>query len=130
MLLTAKLEIYVWGASDLAANHLRNRSPCKTINFKTPFVLMFDKMPSLSHLRTFGCKAYPLILNKKRNKFESTAQTNCVIAVYDESEGIYWVFNKWKRSMFRSRDFKFIEQMISKNENLNENLESYFFEIS
>ena len=130
MLLTAKLEVYMWGAAVLAANYLRNRSPCKTINFKTPYELMFDKKPSLSHLRIFGCKAYPLILNKKRNKFEPTAQTNCVMAVYDESEGIYWVFNKSNRSMFRSRDLKFNEQMISKNENLHENLESDFFEIS
>ena len=68
MLTSSKLDVYMWIPAILTANYLRNRSPCRSIHFKTPFELMFKKLPSLSHLKKFGCKAYLLILNKKRDK--------------------------------------------------------------
>ena len=113
MLVTAKLETFMWGAAIKTANYLRNRSPCKSINYKTPYEKMFKKPPSLNHLKIFGSKAYPLILNKKRSKFEPTAQDNCIMAGYDESDGIYWIYNKSNRSMFRCRDVKFNEQSMN-----------------
>ena len=110
MLITAGVDTSLWGAAILTANYLRNRSPCKAINFKTPFELRFNEQPKLNHLRVFGCKCYPLILNKTRSKFEPKAQPNCIMAGYDESEGIYWVYNKSTRTIFRSRDITFNEQ--------------------
>ena len=111
MLMTIKLYTNMWGAAIITANYLRNRSPCSSINFKTPFELLYDKLPSLSHLRIFGCKAYALILNKNRNKLEPTAQADCIMIGYDESDGIYWIYNKTKRTMFRGRDIHFNEQI-------------------
>ena len=84
----------MWGSAILTANYLRNRSPCKVIDFKTPYELMFNKPANLNHLRIFGSKAYPLVLNKKLNKFEPTAHKNCILAGYDDCDGIYWIFNK------------------------------------
>jgi len=55
---------------------------------------MFNKPPSLN-LKLFGCRAYPLIVNKKQGKFEPTAQENCVMAGYDDKVGIYWIYNKF-----------------------------------
>lgn len=115
MLTTAKLNVSMWGAAISNANYLRNRSPCKTINFKTPYEMVFKKEPSLDHLRVFGCKCYPLILNKDRDKFEPTARPNCVLVGYDNSDGIYWIFNKSTKSIFRSRDVTFNEQMFIEN---------------
>ena len=114
MLKTANLNSYMWGAAILTANYLRNRSPCKTINFKTPFEQMFNKPPALNHLKIFGCKAFPLIVNKKKTKFEPTAQDNCIMAGYDDSVCIYWIYNKLTSCMFRSRDVKFNEQNLTK----------------
>ena len=93
MLATANLSTKMWGSAILTANYLRNRSPCKPINFKSPYELKFNRLPALSHLRVFGCDAYPLILNNKRKKFEPTALTNCVFVGYDECDGIYWIYN-------------------------------------
>ena len=111
----------MWGSAILTANYLRNRSPCKSINFKSPYELKNNKLPALSHLKVFGCNAYPLILDKKqRNKFKPTALTNCVFVGYDERDGIYWIYNKSNRQIFRSRDVKFNENgPKSKNSNNN-----------
>ncbi len=116
MLTTAKLDLYMWGSAILTANYLRNMSPCRAINFKTPFELMFNRPPSLKHLKIFGCRAYPLIVNKKRDKFEPTAQEHCVMAGYDDKVGIYWIYNKSKRTLFRSRDVTFNEEMAVQDE--------------
>lgn len=81
----------------------------RSVDFRK--ISSYSKVPELSHLKIFGCKAYPLIVNKDRNKFDPTAQQNCVMAGYDERDGIYWIYNKSKRTMFRSRDVKFNERM-------------------
>ena len=65
MLLTAGLETYMRGAAILTANYLRNRSPCRSINYKTPYEVTHEKLPAISHLKIFGCNAYPLNLNEK-----------------------------------------------------------------
>ena len=132
MMLTAKLDTFMWGSAILTANYLRNRSPCKPINFKTPYELVYGKAPGLAHLKIFGCKAFPLIVNKDRNKFDPTAQQNCVMTGYDDRDGIYWIYNKSKRSIFRSRDVKFNEQMNLKetDESLDNSETNEWFEIT
>ena len=50
---------------------------------------------------------------KKRDKFEPTAKANCVMAGYDDKDGIYWIYNKSNQKMMRSRDVKFNEKMDS-----------------
>jgi len=118
MMATTNLPFYMWGSAILAANYLRNRTPCKSINFKTSFELMFNKLPEIRHLRIFGCTAYPLIMTK-RNKFEPTAQANCILAGFDDSDGIYWIYNRTTRKMFRSRDVKFNESFTNEHDKPN-----------
>ncbi len=108
MMATTNLPFYMRGSAILPANCLRNRTPCKILNFKTLFELMFNKLPEIRHLRIFGCTAYPLIMTK-RNKFEPTAQANCILAGFDDSDGIYWIYNRTTRKIFRSRYVKFNE---------------------
>jgi hypothetical protein len=47
-------EIYV------AAAYLLNRTPTRTIGWKTPFEMVYSKQPSIAHLRVYGCRAYAL----------------------------------------------------------------------
>ncbi len=114
MMFFANVSEFLWGSAILTANYLRNRSPCKTINFKTPYELMNGKIPTMAHLRIFGCTAYPLIVNEDRHKFDPTAEQHCIMIGYDDHPSIYWLYNKSKRTVFRSRDVKF-------NENINYN---------
>ena len=48
-----------------------NRSPSSTINFRTPEQLWSGKLPSLDHLRPFGCIAY---IYKKEGKLDPRAK--------------------------------------------------------
>ncbi len=126
MLATSGLNINIWGSAIFTANYLRNRSPCKPINFKSPYELKYNKLPALSHLKVFGCDAYPLIVDKKqRKKFLPTALANCVFVGYDERDGIYWIYNMSNRQIFRSRDVKFHENN-SRKVNNSENSEEWF----
>lgn len=43
-----------------AAGYLLNRTPTRTLGWKTPFELAYNKQPSIAHLRMYGCRAYAL----------------------------------------------------------------------
>lgn len=42
------------------AGYLINRTPTKSLDWKTPFQAAYGKQPSLAHLRIYGCRAYAL----------------------------------------------------------------------
>jgi len=48
-----------WVEALLTATHLLNLLPSKSINNEIPFVKLFNKQPSYSHLRVFGCLCFP-----------------------------------------------------------------------
>jgi hypothetical protein len=110
MLITANLDDNLWGAAVIAANYLRNISPSSVLNNKSPYEALYGKLPQMSHLRIFGCKAYPLKLNGKSGKFEPVARKNCIMIGYGDKEGVYWILDKSTNKAFRSRDVKFDEK--------------------
>ena len=64
MLITAGLNNNLWGAAIVTANYFRNWSPSAPLNNKSPYEVYYEKLPKISHLKIFGCKAYPLDLEK------------------------------------------------------------------
>jgi hypothetical protein len=129
MLITAHLDNNLWGAAILTANYLRNISPSSVLNNKSPYEALHKKLPSIAHLRVFGCKAYPLKVNNKGDKFDEVARNNCILIGYGDKEGIYWILDQETNKAFRSRDVKFNEifeettnlDISVLNENVNEN---------
>ena len=93
-----------------SSNCLRNISPSSLLNGKSPHEVLFNKQPTIGHLKIFGCPAYPLELNNKGDKFESVAQENCIMVGSDDKSGIYFIYNKYTKKVFRSRDVKFNEE--------------------
>lgn len=63
MLIATNCHLNLWLAALDTANFLRNRSPSSALNVKSPFEVFYGVLPKLSHLRVFGCEAYPLNLN-------------------------------------------------------------------
>jgi transposase InsO family protein len=43
------------------ATHIYNRTPLRHHNWQTPYQLLYGEIPSIDHLRVFGCGAYVYI---------------------------------------------------------------------
>jgi hypothetical protein len=60
MRITANLPLPLCSEVYMAAAYLLNRTPTRSLNWRTPFELAFNKRPSVAHLRIYGCRAYAL----------------------------------------------------------------------
>lgn len=54
----ASLPITYWGECIMAAAYLINRTPTPLLNSKTPYELLYNRPPPLSHFRVFGSLCY------------------------------------------------------------------------
>ena len=66
LLFDAGLPLQFWNFALGFATHVYNRTPNKSINFKTPYEMIFGRVPTLKHIYRFGCAAYVKDLNPKR----------------------------------------------------------------
>ncbi|GKE27984.1 ribonuclease H-like domain-containing protein, partial [Tanacetum coccineum] len=67
------IPLNMWTECVLTATYLINRLPTLVLNEKSPYDLVYNKPPSLKHLRSFGCLAYATILNSY-DKFGSRSE--------------------------------------------------------
>ena len=63
---------HFWGEAILTANYITNRLWSSVMN-TTPYYLMFNKQPVLSHLRVFGCHVWVHIPKGQRRKGQPKA---------------------------------------------------------
>jgi hypothetical protein len=67
-----------WADAISTACYISNRIFLRSILHLTPFELRFDRKPSVSHLRHFGCKCF--ILNHGNlDKFESHSSDDILL---------------------------------------------------
>ncbi|GJX32617.1 ribonuclease H-like domain-containing protein, partial [Tanacetum coccineum] len=71
--------------------------------------IFFDRKPSLSHLRTFGCLCFATILTSN-DKFSSRLEKCDVVGYYSFKKG-YKLFNLERKHFIFSMDVKFFENM-------------------
>ncbi|KAI0510266.1 hypothetical protein KFK09_010867 [Dendrobium nobile] len=87
LLQTASVPYHHWPEAALTAAYLINRMPSKTTSHKSPFQLLFNKTPSYSHLRVFGCECFPLLPPSSRHKLQSKANSNIFLGYSDTYKG-------------------------------------------
>jgi len=88
--------------------YLKNRSPTKIIDYKTPFEVSFGVKPRVSHLRSFGCQAFVHVPKENRKKLDSKA-IKCTSIGYCSEYRAYKLFDPSTHKVFVSRYVVFHE---------------------
>ncbi|GJW64924.1 putative RNA-directed DNA polymerase [Tanacetum coccineum] len=109
LLFQGGLPLNMWTECILTATYLINRLPSSVLNEKSPFELIYKRIPSLKHLRSFGCLAYATILNNS-DKFGSRSE-KCVLIGYSNYKKGYKLFSLDQKQIVFSRDVKFFEDI-------------------
>ena len=97
-----------WAEAINIVVYLKNRSPTKCLNFKTPFEALYGFKPAVSHLRVFGSKSFANIPKVDRNKLDPKAMKYIFVGYGTEFKA-YKLFNLMTHKTFASRDVIFHE---------------------
>ncbi|CAM8899443.1 unnamed protein product [Rhodiola kirilowii] len=99
-----------WGDCVMTASYIINRTPTPLLDGKTPFEIIFGSVPSLDHMRVFGCLCYVNSLPKFRDKFDARAFP-CVFLGYPYGKKAYKVYCLSSQKILVSRNVYFYEDI-------------------
>lgn len=91
------------------ASYLLNRIPSRLLHYKTPYELLYQQPPYLSHLKVFGCLCY-VINGPISDKFSPRAIPRVFMGYASTQKG-YKVYDLQAKSFFISRNMVFIESV-------------------
>ena len=101
-----------WAEAIMAANYVRNRCISSSLDGKTLFQLWTGKLPDVSNLRSFGCKAFVLDKFPNRDKLGPKALKGVFVGYPEEAKG-YRVWIPAERKIQIARDIKFFNEYYS-----------------
>ena len=97
----------MWSEAVMTANYVRNRSPHSgTPNNETPYGMWRKIVPTIGHLRVFGCDAYAVVPTHKRDKFTPKAELGIFVS-YDKYSGAYRLYFRKTNTVQVFRDVVF-----------------------
>ncbi|MCO5610117.1 hypothetical protein L7F22_064352 [Adiantum nelumboides] len=92
MLKAKSLPHKLWMEAVACAAHVLNRCPTCALKTITPYESWYDKKPSVSYLRVFGCLAYAHIPQQLRGKLDDKA-VKCIFVGYSSGSKGYRLYN-------------------------------------
>jgi len=84
--------------------------PTKVLSGKTPFEVLYKKVPSYAHLRVFGCLCFMTTIKHGRDKFQDRAKA-CVFMGYPFGKKEYRVMELGTHKFYELRDVVFHEEI-------------------
>ncbi|MCO5555505.1 hypothetical protein L7F22_009050 [Adiantum nelumboides] len=88
MLKAKSLPHKLWMEAVACAAHVLNRYPTRALKTITPYESWYDRKPSVSYLRVFGCLAYAHIPQQLRGKLDDKA-VKCIFVGYSSGSKGY-----------------------------------------
>lgn len=108
--INANLPEFLWPEAIKSAVYLLNRTPTKALNWKTPYEMIMNRRPDISHIRIYGCRAYPLKRDIQRTrKLESRAYIGYLVGY--ESSNIFRIWLPKQMKVIATRDVTFNEDL-------------------
>lgn len=103
----------LWPELVSTAAYLLNRTPTKSLNWKTPFEAATGKKPLLSHIYKIGSRAYAYKTGPKELPKRAKLDTRCHLGylVGFEGHNIYRIWIPSQRKVIRTRDVRFNEKL-------------------
>ncbi|KAL2898459.1 Retrovirus-related Pol polyprotein from transposon TNT 1-94 [Bienertia sinuspersici] len=108
----ANLPVRFWGDCLLAATYLMNLTPSSVLQWKTPYELLFHKVPSYDHLKVLGCLCFAAV--KTNDKLAPRAR-RCLFLGYPYGQKGYKLFDLTDQKVILSRDVIFHEHIFPYN---------------
>lgn len=109
MLQESGLSNRYWGEAVMTAIYLKNRSPTAALSNRIPECIWTDAPVNLTHLRVFGCLAYSLVPQQKRQKLDAKAKPYIFVGYGETCKGYRLSDPSDPRVVIYSRDVTFIE---------------------
>ena len=110
ILQNAKLPASFWTHAVQTSIYLINRMPSVILQNKSPYEILFQNIPYVSHLRIFGCACFPLLRPYRLNKLQPKT-TICVFLGYASQYKGYLSYEPVGKRTYISRHVIFNEHV-------------------
>jgi hypothetical protein len=88
------LPMHLWAEVSRTVVHVRNRSPHKVLEKKTPEEMFIGEKPEVIHLRIFGCPVYVHVPKDKRSKLDPSGKKGTFVGYSETYEQIVDMLTK------------------------------------
>lgn len=108
MLKLACLPQRFWAEAVTTAAYIKNRVCHSTINNQIPFTVWSDRVPSVRHLKVYGCLAYARLPDQGRRKLDDRA-VECIFVGYAAQTKGYRLWCPQKGDIIMTKHVQFAE---------------------
>jgi len=111
LLFQSKLPNCYWSSVVLHAIFLINRVTTPLLNHKSPYHVLYDKVPDSNTFKVFGCLCFASTLQSHRTKLQSMARKSIFLGYQSGYKG-YILLDLHSRAIFVSRHVTFHETVL------------------